>query len=204
MKSFVFELILPFAIIILALFLLRVSFIKDFAPRTIDVNTYLSDQNPVLIPIGSDSANFTLNMQTSISTKYGSSVSVDADTTNTVVGNFDFNFLFPKKKAITTMKGGIFFSSATNSSGGNTLYDYYTLVNTRSPTSPFFLENIATETILNQVLSKAVTIKMTNHPMPRTNQQLQINNTISGFFASFIFSMALAFKFASIIAFIVK
>lgn len=40
--------------------------------------------------------------------------------------------------------------------------------------------------------------------MPRTNQQLQINNTISGFFASFIFSIALAFKFASIIAFIVK
>ena len=45
---------------------------------------------------------------------------------------------------------------------------------------------------------------MTNHPMPRTNQQLEINNTISGFFASFIFSIALAFKFASIIAFIVK
>ena len=40
--------------------------------------------------------------------------------------------------------------------------------------------------------------------MPRTNQQLQINNTISGFFASFIFSIALAFKFASIISFIVK
>ena len=40
--------------------------------------------------------------------------------------------------------------------------------------------------------------------MPRTFQQLQINNTISGFFASFIFSIALAFKFASIISFIVK
>jgi hypothetical protein len=78
------------------------------------------------------------------------------------------------------------------------------LVNTKSPTSPFFLENIATETILNQVLSKSVTIQMINHPMPRTNQQLQINNTISGFFASFIFAIALAFKFASIIAFIVK
>ena len=40
--------------------------------------------------------------------------------------------------------------------------------------------------------------------MPRTNQQLQINNTITGFFASFIFAIALAFKFASIISFIVK
>ena len=45
---------------------------------------------------------------------------------------------------------------------------------------------------------------MTNYPMPRTNSLLQINNTISGFFATFIFSMALAFKFSSIISFIVK
>ena len=45
---------------------------------------------------------------------------------------------------------------------------------------------------------------MSNYPMPRTNLQLSINNTISGFFASFIFSIALAFKFASIISFIVK
>jgi ATP-binding cassette, subfamily A (ABC1), member 3 len=33
---------------------------------------------------------------------------------------------------------------------------------------------------------------------------MKINNTISGYFASFIFNIALAFKFASIIAFIVK
>ena len=49
-----------------------------------------------------------------------------------------------------------------------------------------------------------VKIEMTNHPLPRTNQQLQINNTISGSFAGYIFSIALAFKFASIISFIVK
>ena len=40
--------------------------------------------------------------------------------------------------------------------------------------------------------------------MPCTNHQLEINNTNSGFFACFIFSIALAFKFATIIAFIVK
>lgn len=33
---------------------------------------------------------------------------------------------------------------------------------------------------------------------------MELNNTISGFFASFVFSIALAFKFASIISFIVK
>jgi len=40
--------------------------------------------------------------------------------------------------------------------------------------------------------------------MPRTYQQTQINRAISGFYGSFIFAIALAFKFASIISFIVK
>ena len=122
LKSFIFELILPFAIILLSLFLLRISFVEDFSPRTLNINTYLSDQNPVLVLIGSDSAVFTGNMQTSISTKYGASVDVQADTTNTVVGTFDQQFLYPKKLSTETMKGGIFFSSSTVASGGNTLY----------------------------------------------------------------------------------
>jgi hypothetical protein len=107
---------------LLALFLLRVSLITDYDARAITVDTYLSEQNPVLIPIGSDSSAFTTSMQTSINTKYGAKVSVDADTTNTAVGNFDLLFLFPKKLAINTMKGGVFFSSATVTSGANTLY----------------------------------------------------------------------------------
>jgi ATP-binding cassette subfamily A (ABC1) protein 3 len=40
--------------------------------------------------------------------------------------------------------------------------------------------------------------------MPLTYQQLTLNNTISGFLGSFIFTLALAFKFASIIALVVK
>jgi len=52
--------------------------------------------------------------------------------------------------------------------------------------------------------STATTISVINHPLPRTFDQLQINNTIAGFLGGFIFSLALAFKFASIIAFIVK
>jgi ATP-binding cassette, subfamily A (ABC1), member 3 len=204
LKSFVFELVLPFVIILLALFLLRVSFVTDQGSRTLTLSTYLSEQNPVLVPIGSDSSAFATSMQAALSTKYGSNIQVSVDSTDTTAGTFDYNFLFPKKLAQSFFKGGIFFVSTTPSSGGNTFYQYTTLVNTRSPTSPFVLENLATETILNQVLTKAVTIQMTNYPMPRTNQQLQINNTISGFFAAFIFNIALAFKFASIISFIVK
>lgn len=45
---------------------------------------------------------------------------------------------------------------------------------------------------------------MINSPLPRTYQSQQVNNTISGAIASLIFCIALAFKFASIISFIVK
>jgi hypothetical protein len=43
-----------------------------------------------------------------------------------------------------------------------------------------------------------------NHPLPLSFNQLNINNTITGFLGAFIFNLALAFKFASIISFIVK
>lgn len=89
-------------------------------------------------------------------------------------------------------------------SSADTIFPFTTLVNTRSPTSPIFLASLASENIINEVFGKNITIQTSNHPLPRTFQQSQLNNTISGFFASFIFSIALAFKFASIIAFIVK
>lgn len=66
------------------------------------------------------------------------------------------------------------------------------------------MQNLAAETHINNLMSSDITINMVNQPFPRTYNQLQINNTISGFFASLIFSLALAFKFASIISFIVK
>jgi hypothetical protein len=37
-----------------------------------------------------------------------------------------------------------------------------------------------------------------------TQQQLQVNNTISGLFGALIFSIALAFKFTSVVSFVVK
>jgi hypothetical protein len=82
--------------------------------------------------------------------------------------------------------------------------EFTTLVNTRSPTSFFFLQALATEAMVKNANGNSIQINVVNYPMPRTYQQLQLNNTISGFFGSFIFSLALAFKFASIISFIVK
>ena len=60
------------------------------------------------------------------------------------------------------------------------------------------------QALINTKIVTPITITVVNSPLPRTYQALQINNTISGFLGAFIFSMALAFKFASIISFVVK
>jgi hypothetical protein len=92
----------------------------------------------------------------------------------------------------------------TTTLAGTNIYPFTSIVNTRIPTSMFFLQNLAAETYINRIKSSNITISMVSKPLPRTYNQLKINNTISGFFASLIFSLALAFKFASIIGFIVK
>lgn len=58
LKSFLFELVLPIVIIIFALLLMQISFITDFSAQEINVNTYLGEQNPVLVPVASSDASF--------------------------------------------------------------------------------------------------------------------------------------------------
>ena len=58
-KSFLFELILPIVIIILALLLMTVSFITDSPYQELNYNIYYvneSTPNPMLLPIGSSSS----------------------------------------------------------------------------------------------------------------------------------------------------
>jgi hypothetical protein len=52
-KSFILELLLPMGIIVAALYISTISFVVDLPPQTINVNTYLSEQNPLVIPIAS-------------------------------------------------------------------------------------------------------------------------------------------------------
>lgn len=68
------------------------------------------------------------------------------------------------------------------------------------------VQTLAAEAYINlyKVGSDKVTITPVNKPMPKTFRELRLNNTISGFFGAVIFSIALSFKFASIVAFIVK
>jgi ATP-binding cassette, subfamily A (ABC1), member 3 len=62
---------------------------------------------------------------------------------------------------------------------------------------------MATEATLRN-MGLNTTIQMANHPLPRTMTMIAYDNAISGYYAGFVFALALAFKFSSIIAFIVK
>lgn len=136
-----------------------------------------------------------------MNTRYSSAISVLDDTTAAQTAiNFDKDFLLPKKVS-RTFKGGIYFTPAVTA---DATYSFRQIVNTRAPTSSLFLQTLAAQTLINSMLSKTINITVVNSPMPRTYQQTQINNAIAGFFGSFIFALALAFKFASIISFIVK
>ena len=85
------------AIIILALLLMSVSFIKDSPSRTLSLNTYASQASPLIIPIGSADQTLLGNLQTKINARYGSAITVQMDTSSTSASNFDLNFLKPKK-----------------------------------------------------------------------------------------------------------
>ena len=84
------------------------------------------------------------------------------------------------------------------------VYSYKAFVNTRSPTSILAVQTLATEAYMNYISGNTSSITAVNAPFPRTYSELRINNAISGFFGALIFSIALAFKFASIVSFIVK
>jgi hypothetical protein len=196
-------LILPLFVIILALVFLRISSLTNYSSQALNLSGYLSDQNPVVVPIGADNTTFVNSMQSLLTSKYGSYVSVKSDTSHTTASTFDQSYLYPIKLSQTTLKAGIFFYTNSTTSGSNTIYQFNTLVQTRSPTSPLFSSSLAAETILNQ-LGYPVTVQMNNYPLPLTLAQSESSNSIPGFLIGLIFSIAFAFKFASIIAFIVK
>jgi hypothetical protein len=55
-KSFILELLLPMVIIIFALLLMRISFIKDLPERELNLQNYKSKASPLVVPIGSSDA----------------------------------------------------------------------------------------------------------------------------------------------------
>ena len=105
--------------------------------------------------------------------------------------------------SMSTLKGGIYFKPLDPQSGIDK-YPFTTIINTRSPTSVVATQALAAEAYINHLGSRTITITPISKPLPRTYRQLRTNNAISGFFGAMIFSIALSFKFASIVSFIVK
>lgn len=64
--------------------------------------------------------------------------------------------------------------------------------------------NQMNQAIIRKATNKTISIKCTNYPLPITNGLKNIIGTTTGFIASFIFSVALAFIPSSIVVFIVK
>jgi hypothetical protein len=95
---------------------------------------------------------------TPLSTKYGSLISAIPDSTSAAVGEFDYNTLYAKKLQMPKLKGGLYFYNNPILSGANNIYKYNTLVNTRSPTSFFFLPTLAAEIFINKIASSNIKI----------------------------------------------
>lgn len=110
---------MPLAIIVGTIFFIRANYINDSPPQSISLNTYLVEQNPVVIPIGSSNLTFLNKLKTSLKNQYGVNININADTTDTLPKNFDQQYLSPLKKTQPTLKGGIYFLPSTTVNSNN-------------------------------------------------------------------------------------
>lgn len=93
-KSFLFELILPIVIIILALFLMRISFITDLPEKKFDISLWKNDSQPVLFGIAASDATLLNNMEAKLTGKYdNSTILLKKDTASLTDITFDANYL---------------------------------------------------------------------------------------------------------------
>lgn len=194
-----YEFIIPIGIIVLAMFLMRISFVTDPPDQTINLDIFKSEGLPLAFPVsGNDTAGNITTIVNRLNTDFSGKLSA-AQYSSASVQAFDNNTLFPQKHA-GQLKGGLFLSNTASTLN----YLPYFLLNTRSQTTPLLFPTLYTQSLTNTLIANPITITLINSPFPRTYQALQINNAISGFLGAFIFSMALAFKFASFISFLVK
>ena len=111
-------------IIIFALLLMKISFLKDLPEQVLSIPTYAGSfpsAIPLQVPIGSTDVTLLSNMESKLLSKYGSQISVTKDSTNANAIAFDQNTLFPKKTSVQFLMGGIFFNGQITA-GANTVY----------------------------------------------------------------------------------
>lgn len=198
-KTVAYEFIYPIVIIILAMFLMKINWIADRPAQSMDWSLF-AGEGKLQVPIAGNDTFLNASLKDQLNTDFGNYINA-VEYTSADAADFDSNVLFPRKSKL--LKGGIFVAPSTNS----TSYNYYTLINTQSPITPFLFSTSMAQSIINIRKSPAnppAKIKVVNAPLPITFSQSSINSTISGFLASFIFSLALSFKFSAVAAFIVK
>lgn len=98
LKSFIFELVLPMLIILLALMLMRISFIKDLDSQELTYRNYTKEGTPIYVPIAAASADsaYLSSLKTEIQNTKGDILSVDDKVAATDL-DFDKTILYPKK-----------------------------------------------------------------------------------------------------------
>ena len=135
--------------------------------------------------------------------RYGLQMSLLKDLSSSNRYDFDEKFLLPKKSTINYLMGGIFFEGQSTLSG-DTVYSFTTITDTITPTACLYLQTLAAETVINQILGSDLSVTVSNSPLPFTYAQSQNNNAFKGFIVSIIISIAFSFKFSSIIGLIVQ
>ena len=88
LKTMAFEFIFPVVIILLSMFLMQISFIKDSPEQTMSFDLFKSEGLPLTIPVGGADANVS-QLVTKIQSGFSSSVNVLQNTTPTTVQQFD-------------------------------------------------------------------------------------------------------------------
>lgn len=88
---------------------MKISYTNDLPAQYINLDTYLNEQNPVVVPISSSDATLLTNIKTALSNQYGAQISYGGTTGDASASIFDHDTLLPIKKAQKTLKGGLYF-----------------------------------------------------------------------------------------------
>jgi len=202
-KGLCCELFLPVIMIIVGIVIAKSTTPKNYKPMNISDNLY-EEYDPFQVaytlPAGYD--------PTAATTLYNSFNKVDYSLVNTNSASKDaFNTRF------FNMQGKDYLQSPVNVFGfyGNAMsettheYDYTAIVDTRAQESSTFAMNKINTAIIRTATGKpSLNINVVVHPFDKTKGSGVIDNLISGFSYSFVFSIGMSFIPASLITFIVK
>ncbi|CAD8078681.1 unnamed protein product [Paramecium primaurelia] len=193
-RSLCCEILLPCLVVLLGLILMTIEFITEpeIVLLTPPSECYSTDINYLWGGINDQSLFKHIQMNV-----YDEKQQVFGDASLTNLGKIDQNYF--DTSDLRTDIGWYYLTSNTNND-----FQYYMFVNSIFREGPVVMVNQMNQAILKKLKGDNYEIKVTNSPMRRTFEELQGQNTVTGFLAALVFSMGMAFIPASIISYIVK